>query len=117
MARVNDAEVGGYHPMNVAGEPLRIFPTLVSTPGSYAWRLHSEDVPGPGMVYDENLKEWQEPNAGERERIMGLLRGSTEAWGVSEADRRRLIGAAIDVRAYAWLCRQIMRWRDDADHN
>ena len=69
------------------------------------------------MVYDENLREWQEPNAGERERIMGLLRGSTEAWGVSEADRRRLIGAAIDVRAYAWLCKQIMRWRDDADHN
>ncbi|GAQ91226.1 putative retrotransposon protein [Klebsormidium nitens] len=52
------------------------------------------------MVYDENMREWQEPNAGERVRIMGLLRGSTEALGVSETDRSRLIGAAINVRAW-----------------
>ena len=63
------------------------------------------------MVYDRNVREWQEPNANERERIMGMLPGSTRGFNVSEAERRRLIGSAVDVRAYTWLCREIRRWR------
>jgi hypothetical protein len=50
-----------------------------------------------------------EPTADERELIMGLLAGSTRAPGVKEDQRRAAIGAAIDVRAYYWLWREIRR--------
>lgn len=63
------------------------------------------------MVYDRNAREWQEPNANERERIMGMLPGSTRAFNVCEQERRRLIGSAVDVRGYTWLCKEIRRWR------
>ena len=107
----DDPRVRGYFPMNVAGEPIRVFPTLVATPGSYAFRFQGPDRPGPGMIYDRNKREWDEPNANERERIMGLIPGSTAAPGLTEANRRRLVGAAIDVRAFYWLCKEIRRWR------
>ena len=63
------------------------------------------------MVYDRNQREWQEPNAAERERLMGMEPGSTESQHTTEAERHRLIGSAVDVRGYAWLCKEIRRWR------
>jgi hypothetical protein len=63
------------------------------------------------MVYDPELRGWMEPTADERELIMELLPGSTRAPGVGEDERRAAIGAAIDVRAYYWLWREIRRWR------
>jgi hypothetical protein len=52
-----------------------------------------------------------EPAADERELIMGLLPGSTRAPGVGEDQRLAAIGAAINVRAYYWLWREIRCWR------
>jgi hypothetical protein len=72
--------------MNFAGEPLRVFPTLVSTPQSFAFRQQDNGAPGPGMVYDPDLRGWMEPTADERELIMGLLPGSTRAPGVGEGE-------------------------------
>ena len=42
---------------------------------------------------------------------MGMEPGSTEGLRTTEAERCRLIGSAVDVRAYAWLCKEIRRWR------
>ena len=103
--------MAGYFRINKRGEPMRAFPTLVATPSSYAFRFQGPDQPGPGMVYDRNLREWQEPNANERKRIMGMLPGSTRGFNVCEEERRRMIGSAVDVRAYTWLCKEIRRWR------
>ena len=111
LAAQDDPAVPGYYRVNVKGEPLQAFPTLVATPSSYAFRFQAPDKPGPGMVYDRNVREWQEPNADERERIMGMLPGSTRGYNIPESERRRLIGSAIDVRAYTWLCKEIRRWR------
>ena len=112
IAAQDDPAIPGYYKANIKGEPIRAFPTLVSTPGSYAFRLQDNTTaPGPGMVYDRNLREWQEPNADERERIMGMIPESTNCPGTTEEDRRRLIGAAVDVRGYTWLGKEIRRWR------
>jgi site-specific DNA-cytosine methylase len=112
--RVNtDPDIKGYYRMNFEGEPIRVFPTLVATPQSFAFRRQEGGPipgrPGPGMVYDPEMRGWMEPTVDERELIMGLLSGSTRAPGVEEDQRRAAIGAAIDVRAYYWLWRKIRR--------
>jgi hypothetical protein len=66
---------------------------------------------GQGRVYDRQLRGWVEPNNDERERIMGLPAGSTITPGqqVSWAERQIAIGGAIDIRAYMWFCKEILR--------
>jgi hypothetical protein len=106
-ARFNDPQVGAFYPMNVAGRPIRVFPTLV------AFRRDEEGRPGQGMMYDRQLRGWVEPNNDERERIMGLPAGSiiTPGQQVSRAERHIAIEGAIDIRAYTWFCKEILRWR------
>ena len=99
----------GQYPVNKELEPLVCFPTLVSHHDSYAWRFN-HDKRGPGMIWDANQQLWTVPNADERERIMGMLPGSTRAPDVSEGQRRQLIGSAIDVRVYTWLVREVLEW-------
>jgi hypothetical protein len=113
IARFNDPQVGAFYPMNVAGRPIRVFPTLVATEESYAFRRDEEGRPGQGMVYDRQLRGWVEPNNDERERIMGLPAGSTITPGqqVSRAERHIAIGGAIEIRPYTWFCKEILRWR------
>ncbi|GAQ90025.1 hypothetical protein KFL_005910020 [Klebsormidium nitens] len=87
MAAQDDPAIRGYYCVNVKGEPLQTFPTLVATPSSYAFRFQAPDQPGPGLVYDRSVREWQEPNADERERIMGMLPWSTRGYNIPEAER------------------------------
>jgi site-specific DNA-cytosine methylase len=114
-ASADDLDINGYYRMNFEREPIRVFPTLVATPQSFAFRRQEGGPipgrPGPGMVYDSEMRGWMEPTADERELIMGLLPGSTRAPGIGEDQRRAAIGAAIDVRAYYWLWREIRRCR------
>jgi hypothetical protein len=55
-APADDPDIKGYYRMNVEGEPIRVFPTLVATPQSFAFRRQEGGPipgrPGPGMVYD-----------------------------------------------------------------
>ena len=114
VAQRDDPAYPGVYTLNVAGESIRAFPTLVATPGSYAFReTHYIDdvIRGPGMIYDREKGQYDEPNADERERIMGMLPGSTNRPGATEDQRRQQIGNAVDVRAYTWLCRELYRWR------
>jgi site-specific DNA-cytosine methylase len=112
IAQADDPDIRGFYRMNFKGEPIRVFPTLVSMPQSFAFRLHNDhQTPGQEMVYDPELRGRMEATADERERIMGMEPGSTRAPGVTEDQRRAAIGNAIDVRAYRWLWREIRRWR------
>jgi site-specific DNA-cytosine methylase len=115
LAPADDPDITGHYRMNYAGEPIRAFPTLVATAQSFAFRQQEgrphPGRPGPGMIYDPELRGWMEPTADERELIMGMLPGSTRAPGIGEDQRRAAIGSAIDVRAYRWLCKEIRRWR------
>jgi hypothetical protein len=66
-ASADDPDIKGYYQMNFEGEPIRVFPTLVATPQSFAFRRQEggpiPGKPGPGMVYDPEMRGWMEPTA------------------------------------------------------
>ena len=84
---------------NQVGQPRRVLPTLVAYPMSRAFRQGA-----PGSIYDTNLG-WTEPNPDERERALGFPPGATQVPGLSQQDRHRLTGNAIDLRVLTGLIR------------
>jgi len=93
---------------NHAGCIMAAWPTLVSYPQSYAFR------PGqPGSITYEvgGQRVWDEPNARERERALGYPPESTAAPGVTEQQRRAILGRCIDANtAQAILAIAIAWW-------
>jgi hypothetical protein len=80
--------------VNRKGEPRRAFPILVSFARSYAFKDN-----GPGLVWDSIMQEMVEPNADERERAMGFPTSTTNVNGISEQQRRFLLGQAMDLNS------------------
>ncbi|CAI7921020.1 unnamed protein product [Closterium sp. NIES-53] len=66
--------------------------------------------PGPGLVYDQRQGRWEEPTALERELAMGYGENVTAAPGVSEEERRRALGNAMDGYMMRWLVQKM--WRE-----
>jgi len=85
--------------VNRVGYDRGALPTLMCYPGSFAFRAQ-----GPGMVWDVVSQAYEEPSADERERAMGFLTGTTAAPGLSEGQRRFLLGQAIDLNTLVWIC-------------
>jgi hypothetical protein len=84
--------------VNRKGKPRRAFPTLVSFACLYAFKDN-----GPGLVWDSITQEMVEPNADERERAMGFPTGTTNVHGISEQQRRFLLGQAMDLNCLTWV--------------
>jgi hypothetical protein len=84
--------------VNHKGEPRWAMPTLVSFARSYAFKDN-----GPGLVWDSTTQEMVEPNADERERVMGFPTGTTNVPGFSEHQRRFLLGQAMDANYMTWI--------------
>jgi hypothetical protein len=90
-----------YAPMavvNEKGKPRMALPTLMATPQSHAFRQQ-----GPGMIRDVLTGQLSEPTANERERAMGFPTGSTAAPGVTEEQRRQMLGLAMDCNSLTWM--------------
>jgi hypothetical protein len=83
---------------NTAGSPRAVMPTIMSFPNSRAFR-HGRQ----GCVWDATKQAYDEPNAEERELIMGFEPSSTAAPDVTERQRRALLGQAIDINALSAL--------------
>ena len=83
--------------VNKVGAPRRAFPTFMTFPQSFAFRDR-----GPGMVWDADTKTHTEPLAGERERAMGFRTGTTATPGLSEGQRRFVLGQAMDLHTMVW---------------
>ena len=99
---VKQDDSGPQYTCNFKGMQRRAWPTLMASEASYAFRKKGGH-PGPGMVWDARLSDWTEPTAQERERAMGFPAGSTAAQGLTERERCRLLGNAMDLNALAWL--------------
>ncbi|CAI5520053.1 unnamed protein product [Closterium sp. Naga37s-1] len=105
---------------NEVGKPRQAWPTFVSYEGAAAFKMHGED-PGPGLVYDCTAGEWQEPTALERELAMGFMEDATAHPEVTEAERRRALGRAMDLNVMHWLMATIqmyhsqLRWERKRD--
>ena len=87
-----------FFPCNVYGQKRRALPTFVSFPNSQAYREGKA-----GILWDGLKQQWDVPNADERERAMGFQTGSTRTRGVSEEQRRALLGQSMDCNAMSWL--------------
>ena len=94
---VQKADRSPFYACNEVGKRMAALPTLVSYPGSHAFRNG-----GPGMVKGDD-GELQEPNAEERELAMGFRKGYTAAPGLAEAHRRKLLGRAMDFNSLLGL--------------
>ena len=90
---VTTTERAPYYPANQPGELRAALPTLMATTRSYAFR---DD--GPGEILDTATGSVTEPNADERERAMGYRTGTTAAPDVSEAQRCKVLGRAMDAQ-------------------
>jgi site-specific DNA-cytosine methylase/transposase-like protein len=80
-------------PCNQPGEARQAWPTLMSRPNSYAFR------PGQaGSLLDlsSTTPYYTEPSADQREAALGYLPGSTAAEGITEMQRRQVLGQCID---------------------
>jgi hypothetical protein len=84
--------------INRKGEPRRAFPTLVSFARSYAFKNNE-----PGLAWDSITQEMVEPNTDERERAMGFPTDTTIVHGISEQQRRFLLGQAMDLNCLLWV--------------
>jgi hypothetical protein len=69
--------------VNQVGQPRMALPTFVSFPTSHAYREG-----GPKLVWDTCLQHLVEPNANERECVMGFLIGVTLVPSIFEASHR-----------------------------
>ena len=90
------------------GQPRRALPTLVSYPGSYEFTFQRWKEPGPGMLYNVDTQRWEEANVWERERLMGFDNGDTCAPGITEDQRKVMLGRTMDRNMAKWLGGMIM---------
>ncbi|KAF8056149.1 pol [Scenedesmus sp. PABB004] len=94
------------YPCNVPGQPMAAWPTLMAHPNSYSFR------PGkPGSVIAAD-GTWDQPLTVEPERALGYAEGATAAPGVSDRDRRRALGEAIDAACLAGLWAIAQAWAE-----
>ncbi len=96
------------YPINYPGQPRAVWPTLMGRTGSYAFR------PGqPGSlldISDPRQPVWTEPTAEEREQALGYLIGSTAVPGLSQQQRSRILGQAMDANALQFLMAVSLAW-------
>ena len=71
-------------------------PTVVSYLESNAFRPKDMGAPGEGQVFNIVSNMWEEPNAKEKESLLGYQRGDTAAPGVTEDQRAIRLGRALD---------------------
>ena len=84
--------------VNQVGMPRLAVRTLVSYPGSYAFRDQ-----GLGLVWDTTTQRLEEPRADEREHAMGFSTGTTAAPEMTEVQRRQVLGQAMDLTSMVWF--------------
>ena len=85
-------------PLNQIGKPRLALPTLVSYLKSHAFRDQ-----GSGLVWDRTTRRLEEPCVDEREQAMGFLTSKTFAQGLTELERRQILGQAMDLSSMVWF--------------
>ena len=78
-------------------------PTVVSYLGSRAFRPKENGNLGEGEAFNTENNLWEEPDAEEKEQLMGYTPIDTAAAGVSEADRAIRLGRALEGNTMRWL--------------
>ena len=58
---------------------------------------------GKGELFNIYTNEWEEPDADEKELLLGYSKGDTAAPGVTDAERSVRLGRALDGHVMRWL--------------
>ena len=96
----------GYFPINVQRQPLKVFPTLVATPDSDAYKFDERGVPAQGMVHNNTgLQNARPLNATERARILGLPEDITD--DIVDPYYIQMTGNSFDVHTVRWIFQHI----------
>ena len=66
-------------------------------PHVQCFQTEGEWSTGRGIVYNIVSNTWEEPDAEEKEMLLGYSRGDTAAVGVSDEERSIRIGRALDA--------------------
>ncbi|CAI7831450.1 unnamed protein product [Closterium sp. NIES-54] len=101
-ARVRHPDHETQFPCNKVGEPRQAWPTLVAHNQAKGFKMEGGRE-GPGMVFDRLKGIWEEPTALERELAMGFMARATASGDVTERQRKRALGNAMDLNALHWL--------------
>ena len=88
---------------NIHGGRRVCMPTMVAYPRSNAYRPRDNGAPGEGELFNIYTNEWEEPDAEEKELLLGYSRGDTAAPGVTDAERSVRLGRALDGHVMRWL--------------
>jgi hypothetical protein len=83
-----------FYPVNVKGEPVKVWPTFVTVEKSRAYQPGTK-----GWLYDEAKRLGREPNVTERELAMGYAVDSTAAKQALVRDQFVVLGRAMDAYA------------------
>ena len=78
-------------------------PTVVSYLHSRAFRPKESGAPGEGEVFNTVTNEWEEPDAEEKEQLLGFFPNDTAAHGVTEDDRAIRLGPALEGNTMRYL--------------
>ena len=78
-------------------------PTIVSYMESNAFRRKDNGAPGEGQLFNIATKIWEEPDAEEKELLLGYQRGETATLGITEDQRAIRLGRALDGNTMRWL--------------
>ena len=78
-------------------------PTVVSYLHSNAFRPKESGNQGEGEVFNIISLAWEEPDAEEKELLLGYASGDTAAAGVTEEERAIRLGRALEGNTMRWL--------------
>ena len=78
-------------------------PSVVSYLRSNAFRPKENGNPGEGEVFNTISLEWEEPDAEEKDMLLGYAAGDTSASGVTESERAIRLGRALEGNTMRWL--------------
>jgi hypothetical protein len=95
---VSRSDMPPYYPCNQRGQPRAAFPTIMAFP-----RSRSTQPGRAGAIRVLATGESDELHAVERERDMGYIPNTTAAAGVTEMQRRELLGRCIDMNTLSHL--------------
>ena len=78
-------------------------PTVVSYLMSNAYRPRDNGTPGEGQLFNTHTSNWEEPDAEEKEQLLGYTPDDTVTPGVSDEARAIRLGRALDGHTMRWL--------------
>ena len=88
---------------NIVGKPRFCLPTIVTYPGSFAFRRRANGRPGEGQLWDKVSHNWIEPTLREKEQLMGYNIDDTKGGLATDAERASRLGQAMDGNTLRWM--------------